>query len=53
MPSSGGILPFAQVRTAKLIRYATTGDFALLGLELALILLVVFDVLEKVRSASG
>ena len=38
-----------QVRTAKLIRYATTGDFALLGLELALILLVVFDVLEKVR----
>ena len=29
---------------AKLIRYATTEDYAILGLEIALLLLIVFDV---------
>ena len=48
MPASGAVSPYVNVRTAKLIRYATTGDFAILGLEIALLLLVLFDIMEKV-----
>ena len=48
LPSSGATAPYMNVRTAKLIRYATTGDFAILGLEIALCLLVLLDVMEKV-----
>lgn len=48
LPSSGGIVPYAHVWTSTYKRYVTTNDYALLGFELALILLVVFDILEKV-----
>ena len=48
LPSSGAVAPYVNLRTAKLIRYATTGDFAILGLEIALFLLLLFDVMEKV-----
>ena len=40
LPSSGAVAPYINLRSAKLIRYASTEDFAILGLELALLLLV-------------
>lgn len=48
LPATGGMVPHANIRTAKLIRYATTTDYAMLGLEISLLLLIAFDVMDKV-----
>jgi hypothetical protein len=48
IPSTGGVTPHINVRAARLLRYASTVDMAILGLEISMLLLILFDIMEKV-----
>lgn len=48
MPSTGGVNAHVNVRPARLLRYSSTIDLAILGLEISMLLLIIFDLMEKV-----
>lgn len=47
VPATGGMYPVQEYTTVKLLKYTTTGDYALMACEAAFCLFILYYIIEE------